>query len=408
VRAARREQLAAERARAEAEAEAAATAEAAAAAETAAAEAREGFPELARERGELAERLEEAERRSEALRNELRSSDERGGAHQLALEAAQRRVAKEAERADAATAVAARRAGEAHEARQEAERLRVALGRASTRASAGSPAEPLGFAGSLGAFAFARADGGRPGDEAAAADAAAVRARRSAVAASEAAAAAKRASSGGRGSGADGAYASSFERTSRASSSPRRPGVSSRVSPRVARFRVRFRVRFRNLSAARRRRGGGLGAAPPAWPLGRPLLGRLLGRGVRGWRERRSRDRSRESFARAEVVASRDDFSFPDRDGSLPSPPRRDRPSRPRAFSASRSALDAEMENATALLDALREGRAAASLDGSDVSPSSRSRSGSPVATRRHRRDSQSLYTSGDEGSFRSYQYQYE
>jgi hypothetical protein len=119
-------------------------------------------------------------------------------------------------------------------------------------------------------------------------------------------------------------------------------------------------------------------------------------------------NRSRESFARAEVVASRDDFSFPDRDGSLPSPPRRDRPSRPRAFSASRSALDAEMENATALLDALREGRAAASLDGSDVSPSSRSRSGSPVATRRHRRDSQSLYTSGDEGSFRSYQYQYE
>ena len=67
------------------------------------------------------------------------------------------------------------------------------------------------------------------------------------------------------------------------------------------------------------------------------------------------------------------------------------------------------MENATALLDALREGRAAASLDGSDVSRSgSRSRSGSPVATRRDRRDSQSLYTSGDEGSFRSYQYQYE
>ena len=117
--------------------------------------------------------------------------------------------------------------------------------------------------------------------------------------------------------------------------------------------------------------------------------------------------RSRETFARA-AFASRDDFSFPDPDGPLPSPPRRDRPSRPRAFSASRSALDAEMENATALLDALREGRAAASLDGSDVSPSSRSRSGSPVATRRHRRDSQSLYTSGDEGSFRSYQYQYE
>ena len=51
--------------------------------------------------------------------------------------------------------------------------------------------------------------------------------------------------------------------------------ASSRLSPRVARG-----VRFWNLPAARRRRGGGLGAAPPARPLGRPLLGRLLGRGA--------------------------------------------------------------------------------------------------------------------------------
>jgi hypothetical protein len=80
-------------------------------------------------------------------------------------------------------------------------------------------------------------------------------------------------------------------------------------------------------------------------------------------------------------------------------------------FAASRSALDAEMENATALLDALREGRVAPSLDGSDGRDSrrsgSRSRSGSPARARDFR-DSQSLYASGDEGSFRSYQYQYE
>ena len=144
-----------------------------------------------------------------------------------------------------------------------------------------------------------------------------------------------------------------------------------------------------------------------------------------------------------------DDFSFPGE--PLPSPPRRDWSSSPRResrrvaaeieaplgdgdrfsggeifsrgdadgargggpreavdFAASRSALDEEMENATALLDALREGRVAPSLDGSDVSlTGSRSRSGSP-ARRRHRRDSRALYASEDEGSFRSYQYQYE
>ena len=140
-----------------------------------------------------------------------------------------------------------------------------------------------------------------------------------------------------------------------------------------------------------------------------------------------------------------DAFSFPDE--SLPSPPRRDwsrRGSRSRDefkttlvrvggsaslsaagsrrgsvdgearlsdFAASRSALDAEMENATALLDALREGRVAPSLDGSDgegeARSGSRSRSGSPARARDFR-DSRSLYASGDEGSFRSYQYQYE
>lgn len=227
-----------------------------------------------------------------------------------------------------------------------------------------------------------------PGDEAAAADAAAARARRSAVAASEAAAAAKRASSVG--SGADGAYASSFERTSRAPS-PRRPG-SRPESP------------AGSVSGTSPRRGVGAAAG---WEPPRQR-GHSGGHFSDGFSD--AGRRSRETFARA-AFASRDDFSFPDPDGPLPSPPRRDRPSRPRAFSASRSALDAEMENATALLDALREGRVAPSLDGSDGRDSrrsgSRSRSGSP-ARRRDFRDSQSLYASGDEGSFRSYQYQYE
>ena len=66
------------------------------------------------------------------------------------------------------------------------------------------------------------------------------------------------------------------ERTRRRSAyESRAVAASSRLSPRVARG-----VRFWNLPAARRRRGGGLGAAPPARPLGRPLLGRLLGRGA--------------------------------------------------------------------------------------------------------------------------------
>ena len=71
----------------------------------------------------------------------------------------------------------------------------------------------------------------------------------------------------------------------------------------------------------------------------------------------------------------------------------------------SRSALDAEMENANALLDAIRTGRLSESRAESESSH--RSRSNSPARNREYR-DSQSLYTSGDEGSYRSYQYQYE
>ncbi len=63
------------------------------------------------------------------------------------------------------------------------------------------------------------------------------------------------------------------------------------------------------------------------------------------------------------------------------------------------------MENATALLDAVREGRL--EMESVGGSSSHRSRSNSPGRNGEYR-DSQSLYTSGDEGSYRSYQCQYE
>ena len=420
VRAARREQVAAERARAEAEAEAASAAEAAAAAETAAAEAREGFPELARERAELAERLAEADRRSDALRRELLVSDERGAAHRLALEAAQRRVAKEADRADTATAVAARRAGELLEAREEAERLRdvLRLGGASNT-SHGERREAFQKSPSLG---NEKARAAERGDEAAAADAAAARARRSAAAASEAASLAKRASRG------DGDTAVS----------PYARGGALEPSP--------FAPRGGSLS----RPGSPAGSASGSLARRRGHFSDGFSDNLDGFSDVMSVSASGAGSAREttrdehkhENENENDAFSFPGE--SLPSPPRQsswsrrgsggsrdefkttfervgglasatgsrrgsvDGEARLSDFAASRSALDAEMENATALLDALREGRVAPSLDGSDVSlTGSRSRSGSP-ARRRHRRDSRALYASEDEGSFRSYQYQYE
>jgi len=124
VRAARRELTNTERALAVARTEVAEAKEATGAAAAAAA----GMPALTRDTDSMRVRVDSAEARAEELDRELSLADERGVAQQLALEAAQRLVAKEVDRADAAAAAAARRATEINDANREIARLRAALG----------------------------------------------------------------------------------------------------------------------------------------------------------------------------------------------------------------------------------------------------------------------------------------
>ena len=114
VRAARKEQSKAERAAATARAEAE---EARRTAETA----------TKRAAADVDAKLDDADARVDRLTRELVAADERAVAQRVALETAQRRVAKETNRADAAAKTAARRTGELEDAREEIATLRAAV-----------------------------------------------------------------------------------------------------------------------------------------------------------------------------------------------------------------------------------------------------------------------------------------
>ena len=114
VRAARKAQSKAERAAATARAEAE---EARRTAETA----------TKRAAADVDAKLDDADARVDRLTRELVAADERAVAQRVALETAQRRVAKETNRADAAAKTAARRTGELEDAREEIATLRAAV-----------------------------------------------------------------------------------------------------------------------------------------------------------------------------------------------------------------------------------------------------------------------------------------
>ena len=259
-------------------------------------------------------KLDDADARVDRLTRELVAADERAVAQRVALETAQRRVAKETNRADAAAKTAARRTGELEDAREDIATLRAAV-----RLAGGGAAEE------------------REAEEREAS---------------------RRVDRVSRGGDANAARAET-ERAPAATSSRKPPhGASSRKPP-----SVRGTPRTPRASAS-----------ASASPFHSPAR-----RGHFGDEDEKDVERGRGA-------------SYPDppaRDwGSLSLPgSARSSVSSARGLEHTRSALDAEMENATALLEAIRQGRAGG---------------GSSAASMRSSSPTPSAY-SGDDGSSRGW-----
>ena len=228
--------------------------------------------------------MDDADARVDRLTRELVAADERAVAQRVALETAQRRVAKETNRADAAAKTAARRTGELEDAREEIATLRAAV-----RLAGGGAAEER----------------------------------------EEEREASRRVDRVSRGGDANAARAET-ERVPAATSSRKPPrGASSRKPP-----SVRGTPRTPRASAS-----------ASASPFHSPAR-----RGHFGDEDEKDVERGRGA-------------SYPDPPGArlgVPVPPgsARSSVSSARGLEHTRSALDAEMENATALLEAIRQGRA--------------------------------------------------